>query len=237
MQSNQENNQQVNPTVDNNVSGQQGNEQPTTNQESQPIVAPQETPAVDNAQQPTQDKFKDAKAKAQKKAQDVQAQKQNEDVVKNFVSAFQQEYSKDESLKESVASEVKYIESLMNAQHKDEVILKLLEASVEKIEQQKKRSLEILKEKEEIQKIVGYTDTIKKIDLIKKDKTYNEVLKMLENISPKLAFEHGKSLTNNFLPLAPRANIANSQNMNVVPADNKTALNASSCVKKGNSYF
>jgi hypothetical protein len=199
MQGNQENNQQVNPTVDNNVSGQQSNQQPMTNQGSQPVIAPQETPAVDNAQQPTQDKFKDAQAKAQKKAQDTQVQQQNEDVVKNFVSAFQQEYSKDESLKGSVESEVKYIESLINIQNKDEVILKLLEASVEKIEQQKKKSLEIQKEKEEIQKIIGYTDTIKKIDLIKKDKNYSEVLKILENISPKLAFEHGKSLTNNFI--------------------------------------
>jgi hypothetical protein len=164
MQGNQENYQQINPTVDNNVSCQQSNQQPTTNQGSQPVVAPQETPAVDNAQQPTQDKFKDAQAKAQKKAQDAQVQQQNEDVVKNFVSAFQQEYSKDESLKGSVESEVKYIESLINIQNKDEVILKLLEASVEKIEQQKKKSLEIQKEKEEIQKIIGYTDTIKKID-------------------------------------------------------------------------
>ena len=204
MQSAQENNQQVGTPVDNNVN--------VAGQEGQTTAPTQETPAVDNAQptptqQPVQDKFKDAQVKAQKKAQETQVQK-NDDVVKNFVSAFQQEYSSDESLKGSVENEVKYIESLMNIQNKDEVILKLLESSVEKIEQQKKKQEELQKEREAIQKIVGYTDTIKKIDLIKKDKNYSEVLKILENISPKLAFEHGKSLTNNFI------------NSNMIPMSN-----------------
>lgn len=226
--------------VDVNAQGQQP--QATDNQGSQQqattSVFTQQvdnaTPIVEPANQ-TQNNFKEAQAKAKQKVNEPQ--EKNNDVVKSFIDSFQQEYGKDEILKTNVESEVKTIQSFVNMKDKDEVMLSLLNQSVEKIEQIKKRQVEIQKEKEEIQKIVGYTEIIKKIDVIKKDKNYNEVWKILEEKSPKLAFDTFKNLTNNFINLSMNTKVADSPSGNTAVANNKTAISAVSCVKKGDGYF
>lgn len=197
-------------------------------------AAQQDVPVADPVKQ-TQNSFKDAQAKAKQKISEQQ--NKNNDVVKSFIDSFQQEYGKDEILKDNVDNEVKAIQSLLNMKDKDEVMLSMLNQSVERIEQVKKRQAEIQKEKDEIQKIVGYTEIIKKIDVIKKDKNYSEVWKILEEKSPRLAFDTFKSLTNNFINLSMSPKVADSQPGNVTIANNKTAISAISCVKKGDEYF
>ena len=236
MQDVQVNNQQ---SVDVNVQGQQP--QATDNQGSQqatPVATPQVDATIITEQviQQPQNNFKEAQSKAKQKVNEP-IQQNNNDVVKSFIDSFQQEYGKDEILKTNVESEVKTIQSFVNMKDKDEVMLSLLNQSVEKIEQIKKRQAEIQKEKEEIQKIVGYTEIIKKIDVIKKDKNYNEVWKILEEKSPKLAFDTFKSLTNNFINLSMNTKVADSPSGNTTVANNKTAMSAVSCVKKGDGYF
>lgn len=238
MQDVQVNNQQ---SIDVNAQGQQP--QATDNQGSQQQTTPSvsisqvdnTTPITEQVNQ-TQNNFKEAQSKAKQKVNEP-TQQNNNDVVKSFIDSFQQEYSKDEILKTNVESEVKTIQSFVSMKDKDEVMLSLLNQSVEKIEQIKKRQAEIQKEKEEIQKIVGYTEIIKKIDVIKKDKNYNEVWKILEEKSPKLAFDTFKNLTNNFINLSMNTKVADSPSGNTAVANNKTAMSAVSCVKKGDGYF
>jgi len=180
--------------------------------------------------------FKQAQAAASDKL-NKQLQKKSEDVVSSFIDQFQKAYGSEEVLKAKVDNEVNKIKGLTQLKDKNEVILSLLNTSVEKLENSKKKISEINKEKSEIQSITGYTEILKKIELIRKDKKFDEVLSALEKISPKLAFEHGKSLTNNFINLPMNTKVANDMQGHNVIAGNKTAISAISCVKKGDGYF
>lgn len=226
MDNTQENNQQVDITVNNNaLATQQTTTTATVNETTAPIIP-----------QPSVNEFQAAQEKAKQKLAEDQS-KNNNNVLKNFIDSFQAEYGKDETLKNNVDAEIKSIQSMVNMKDKDEVLLSYLNQSIEKMEQIKKRQVEIQKEREEIEKITGYTEIIKKIDLLKKDKNYNEVWKILEEKSPKLAFDTFKSLTNNFINTGINMKVTESSNSNAVIVKNKTAMSAGVCLKKGDGYF
>ena len=160
-----------------------------------------------------------------------------EDLIKSFINSFQKEYETDETLKNQVAKEIQAIKLFDNEKNKEEVLFGLLEKSVEKIEQTKKRQLEIQKENEDIQKITGYTAIIKKIELMKKDIKYKELYDVLNERSPKLAYEIFANLTNSFFNIIPNTNIANSQNMNVANVPQGIAGTSNSCLPESKSMF
>lgn len=214
---------------------QQPSDQSQVTQVQDVNTQPQAQQNLQNDIAPTQinTNFKDIKNKVQKKSSETN----NDDKIKQLINAYKEEYDQDEFLKQEVSNDTKQLESVLSLKNKDEIMLKLLESSVEKTEERKKHKEKIQNEISEIQKVTGYTEVFKKIDILKKDKNYSEVFNIIENISPKLAFELGKNLTSNFFNPSLNSRVTESQHKINVGTSAKVAISASSCVKKGNGYF